>query len=90
MSKTSSSLENDFQWFCDTWFNLEKKAKETNKSEDWEMYEFFLKEAQSNFTKIYLTMTNEKWIEFIGEILQNISCKLKEISIKSKDKEMPF
>ena len=77
-------LTEDFKWFMETWIHLKKKANDTNEPNDWKFYVFFLTEAKRNFTKIYATMTNEKWIEFMGIVLKDITCNLKEINIKYK------
>lgn len=84
---TDDKLQTDFKWFCDTWIALKQKAEKTNSKEDWEFYKFFLEEAKKNFQKVYAGMTNEKWIELMGNILKTITCNLKEISIKYKNYE---
>lgn len=79
-----AELTDDFKWFVETWIKLKQRAKETDNPDDWEFYAFFLTEAKRNFTKIYANMTNEKWIELMGDILKTITCNLKEIDIKYK------
>lgn len=80
----SDKLTEDFKWFCNTWLSLKKKAKETNDPEDWKFYADFLTWAKKDFTKVYVGMTNPKWIELMEQILKDISCNLKEIDIKYK------
>lgn len=84
---TESTLHTDFKWFCDTWLSLKQKAEETKSKDDIDMYKFFLEEAKKDFQKVYAGMTNEKWIEFMGDVLKTITCNLKEISIKYKNYE---
>ena len=90
MSKinSKSDLSENFKWFCDTWLSLKKKAKETDSKDDWEFYEFFLKEARKSFTKVYVGMINKVWIELMENIFKTISCQLKEINIKYKKVSM--
>ena len=80
-----TTLQDNFKWFCDEWIKLKTKAKETDSWDDWNMYRFFLEEARKNFTKICAEMNNEAWLELAGYVLKQITCELKENSIKFKE-----
>lgn len=80
------SLQEQFQWFCETWIREKQKAKETG---DASMYMFFLKEAKKQFGRLYGQMTNETWLEFMDNLLKTISCEIKENSINYKNIRLP-
>ena len=65
------------------WVRLKKRAIETD---DWEMYEWFLKEIQKEFGKVYAE-TSSKTSE---DILKIASCELHKIMIKYKERKIKF
>lgn len=48
---TMSNLNSSFKWLCQEWLSLKTKALKTDAKEDWDMYEFFLKELKKEFIK---------------------------------------
>ena len=86
----SKGITESFGWFVDEWIKLRDRAKETQKQDDWEMYEFFLKEAHKDFQKTYAGMTNEKWMEFMEQVIGDIKKELQVVKNRKLDKDMPF
>ena len=84
-----SDVVTGFTWFCEEWLKLKTKMIETKKPEDIEMYEFFLLETRKDFTKLYAKAQKEWLIEFVGNILKQVTCELKEINIKYKNHAKP-
>ncbi len=81
---SNSNLRNEYSGFFNDWFDLKKKAIKYNTTDHWELYVWFLKESKQEFSKVYVNMKNEKWVEVVGELIKQLTCELKESSIKYK------
>ena len=63
------------------WLKEKKYAIKTN---NWELYEFTLKESRKSLLKIY-AKANQKWlIDVLGKLIKVATCEIQEIIIKYK------
>jgi len=85
MSSNNLKVSDNFSSLGDEWVKLKRHAITTNKKEDWDFYKWFLNEAKKGFSQLYASENlAPKIIELTEQILQLITCELKEIDIKYK------
>lgn len=80
-------IEQRFEWLFDQWVKFKQKAIETD---DYTMYNFFLKQLKKQFSQLYVNLEGKPMGEFVGEIIQLASCEMRENVIKYKDDKIPF
>lgn len=75
--------KNVFEEIHNIWVGFEERARKGN----FRGYQEFLVGLQKTLTKCYAKVTKKELVELVEFMLKEVSCKLKEISIKSKDNE---
>lgn len=69
------------------WIEEKQRAIKTN---DWEMYEFVLKESRKHLSELYAQGTKDWYLKMLEDMIRIASCELRGIIIKYKKREVPF
>lgn len=82
---TSKISSDPVQEYFRIWASEKKRAYKT---QEYGEYKWFLQETKKTLGKVYASLTHEELISVMDDIFKLIACELKELSIKSKEKNM--